>query len=514
MGDNRIGRLAVFVAILVGPMLGPPMRQAGVRAQSTSDWTAPYRPAMLPQFVGDMAAHADAPRYTIDLVLTVTPTEATLTGHQTVLYTNRAPAALDRIVFRLYTNLESYGGDMEVSQITADGLSAESNLDPTRSVLSVILPQPLGRGESVTLEMDFIVTVYEGVTRLYDQFSYLDGVLALPDAYPVLSVYEPESGWWQVTDQPQGDAVFSETAFYTVAVTAPAKWILAVSGSEVEMMANQDGTLTHHYVAPLMRDFALMASANYVAISGEQDGVIVNLYYDPDVLPPTSSAMPDPQVAAATARAGLQMTGNAMRIYDATFGQYPFAELDVVQTATTAGGIEYPGLFVVSSGIWDRENDFFEWVMAHEAAHQWWYSLVGNDQTLHPWMDEALAQYSVAIYIRDREGTAAYQGALDFYRSQYESYIESNPDQVIGEPVTAYPEDAYFFMIYEKGPLFFAALDDAYGHTAVISMLRAYFAAYRYAIAGPDDMLASFESTLGQDLEPIFEDWIGTVPVG
>jgi aminopeptidase N len=263
-----------------------------------------------------------------------------------------------------------------------------------------------------------------------------------------------------------------------------------------------------------MRDFALIASEKYVAIGGEQDGVIVNLYYDPDVPPPTSSAIPDSLVAAATARAGLQMTEDAVRIYDATFGRYPFTELDVVQTATTAGGIEYPGLFVVSSSIWDKDNDFYEWVIAHETAHQWWYSLVGNDQTLHPWMDEALAQYSVAIYIRDREGEAAYQDALDFYRSQYESYIESNPDQAIGEPVTAYPDNAYFFMIYEKGPLFFAALEDAYGHDAVIRMLQAYLAAYRYQIAEPDDMLASFESTLGQDLEPIFEDWIGAVPVG
>jgi aminopeptidase N len=513
MRGRCIWRVIVFAAMLAALALGP-AGQVGVRAQDLGDWTALYRPAMLPPFVGDMATHADAPRYAVDLALDVTPTEATLTGHQTVLYTNRAPAALDRIVFRLYPNLESYGGDMAVSQITADGVSAESSLDATRSVLSILLPQPLDRGVSVTLDMDFTVTVYEGVAPLYGQFSYLDGVLALPNAYPVLSVYEPESGWWQVTDQPQGDAVFSETAFYVVTVTAPPKLILAASGSEVEMTANRDGTLTHRYVAPLMRDFALMASEKYVAISGEQDGVIVNLYYDPDVPPPTSSAMPDPLVAAAAARAALQMTENAVRIYDATFGRYPFTELDVVQTATTAGGIEYPGLFVVSSSIWDASNDFFEWVMAHETAHQWWYSLVGNDQTLHPWMDEALAQYSVAIYIRDREGTAAYQGALDFYRSQYESYIATNPDQAIGEPVTAYPGDAYFFMVYEKGPLFFAALEDAYGYDAVIRMLQAYFTAYRYTVAGPDDMLASFESTLGEDLEPIFEDWIGAVPVG
>ncbi len=76
--------------------------------------------------------------------------------------------------------------------------------------------------------------------------AYLDGVLALPNAYPVLSVYEPGSGWWQVTDHPQGDAVYSETAFYAVSVTAPSDLILAASGSEVDLSANDDGTLTQN----------------------------------------------------------------------------------------------------------------------------------------------------------------------------------------------------------------------------------------------------------------------------
>jgi len=328
-------------------------------------------------------------------------------------------------------------------------------------------------------------------------------VLALPNAYPLLAVYEPGNGWWQVADHPQGDAVYSETAFYRVSVTAPDDLILAASGSEVDLSDNGDGTLTHHYVAPLMREFALFASESYVTLSGEQDGVAITLYFDPD----------RPQAKAA-ARAGLQTTQEAVRIFNASFGGYPFAELDVVQTPTGAGGIEYPGVFVVADDIWNPEETFFEFVIAHEAAHQWWYSLVGSDQALNPWMDEALAQYSVAVYIRDREGEAAYRAALESFRAQYAHYIETRDDNVIGEPVTAYPSNAYFFLVYQKGPLFFAALDEAFGYDAVNRMLRDYFAAYRYGIAEPNDMLTGFEGTLGQDLDDLFEAWVGPFAVG
>jgi hypothetical protein len=130
-------------------------------------------------------------------------------------------------------------------------------------------------------------------------------------------------------------------------------------------------------------------------------------------------------------------------------------------------------------------------------------------------MDEALAQYAVALYIRDREGPAAYHAALDSFGVQYASYLESNADQVIGLPVGAYLGSAYFYCVYQKGPLFFAALDEAYGFDTLQAMLRDYFAAYRYRIAAPEDMLASFERTSGADLHAIFVEWVGDdVPVG
>ena len=500
MKARRIAGVLIALVLVVGVIAAgfPP----GAHAQD-DDWSARYRPALLPAFVGDMASYADAPRYTLDLTLDDTLAGATITGAQQVIYTNRAAIALASIVFRLYPNLESYGGDMTVTGLTVDGVPITPTLDATRSILTVPLTVPLLPGAAVTLNMQFAIIVTADRAPLYAQFSELDGVLALPNAYPVLSVYETGQGWWQVTDHPQGDAVFSETAFYDVTVTAPAALVLAASGSEIGLVANADSTLTHHYVAPLMRDFALFASTQYVALSGEQNGVTVTMYYD--------STRPDARVAA---RAGLELAREAVRIYDSAFGPYPFSELDVVQTPTTAGGIEYPGVFVVATNVWNKDDEFFQFVIAHEAAHQWWYSLVGSDQTLDPWMDESLAQYSVAVFIRDREGADAYRAALDSFRTQYEQYVALYPDQTIGQPVSSYSGGAYFYMVYEKGPLFYAALEDLVGYDAVIAMLRDYFMAYRYRIATPDAMRASYQASLGLDLSALFTEWVGDVPVG
>jgi aminopeptidase N len=211
----------------------------------------------------------------------------------------------------------------------------------------------------------------------------------------------------------------------------------------------------------------------------------------------------------------LQRTRDSLRIFSAAFGPYPFSELDIAQSPNTAGGMEYPGLFAMSTNIWNTSDPTFGFLVVHETAHQWFYSLVGSDQALHPWLDEAVAQYAVAIYIRDMEGEAAYQTALGSFRALYEAFIVDQPDQLIGEPVTAYPGQAYFYLVYQKGPLLYAALDATFGYEAVLHLLRAYCAAYRYRLATPEDALASFESSLGADLHPLFADWVsGGIPVG
>jgi len=504
MIERRFFRIIPFFLALAAAVTLTPA--ASILAQTPGeDPLTRFAPAMLPDFTGDLAAYPDAPRYTIDLALALDESGATLDGHQQVRYTNRTPGALGEVVFRLYPNLRSYGGEMTVSNVTVDGAAAETRLDSTRTVLRVALPEPLAPGAETTLTLDYEIRVQAERERLYAQFSDIGGVLALPNAYAVLSVYEPGAGWWDVAAHPQGDAVYSETAFYEVSLSAPQGLIIAATGSEIAVSEGDAGTLVHHYVAPLMRDFAFFASERYVTLSGAEGGVTITLYYDP--------ARPN---AAQIAQIGLILTKEAVHIFNETFGPYPFSELDVVQTPTSAGGIEYPGLFVVADQVWDKAADYFLFVIIHETAHQWWYSLIGNDQTLDPWMDEALAQFSVALFIGRMEGEDAYDASMTSYAEQVSSFtrLGTDFDRPIGLPVSDYSGRAYFYMVYQKGPLFFGALVERFGADAVIGALQDYFAAYRYGIAEPVDMLLSFEQSLGADLDALFAEWVGEFPVG
>jgi aminopeptidase N len=375
-----------------------------------------------------------------------------------------------------------------------DGTVVRPELRLENSALYVPLAAPLSPGEAVELRLAFASTLPVDPAAGYAQYGYIDGVLALPNAYPLIPVYDDE-GWNVELAPPYGDATFSDTALYQVRLTLPAEMVLATSGTIVERTEHDDGTATVVCASGPMRDFNLVASAEYVAASERLGGVTVTSYYAAG--------------AEQGGRRALDYALHALRVYQELFGPYPFTELDVMATPTTAGGIEYPGLIVVAGRLYDQAGGFFELATVHEVAHQWWYSMVGNDQLDEPWLDEALTQYTSLLYFEGRYGPEGGQQMLEStFMEPYEYLQESDQDMPAGLPVAEYPEGLYGAVVYGKGPLFFHALRQQTGDETFYSILRTYFEQYRYDVAYPQDLLAVAEQVSGQDLDPLYERWI------
>ena len=60
-----------------------------------------------------------------------------------------------------------------------------------------------------------------------------------------------------------------------------------------------------------------------------------------------------------------------------------------------AGGMEYPTLFTAGTRrLSPRQTNSPEAVTVHEAGHQFWYGMVGNNEFDHAWMDEGFNTFS------------------------------------------------------------------------------------------------------------------------
>ncbi len=74
--------------------------------------------------------------------------------------------------------------------------------------------------------------------------------------------------------------------------------------------------------------------------------------------------------------------------------------------------------------------------VVHEAAHEWFYSLVGNDQVKDPWLDESLAQYATLRYYAEQYGEAGASGIRESFYGRWDSCrAGGHPDRIAGRGV-------------------------------------------------------------------------------
>jgi aminopeptidase N len=177
-------------------------------------------------------------------------------------------------------------------------------------------------------------------------------------------------------------------------------------------------------------------------------------------------------------------------------------------------GIEYPGMIAITERIYDPEgylgntpnNIYLESTTAHEVGHQWFYSVIGNDQLDEPWLDESITQYITWLYYVDRYGEAA---AAGFYQSLQDRWNGVEQAAIpIGLPVAAYEGAEYSGIIYGRGPIFVRELAQFMGEETFDAFLHDYYVTYQWGIADTADFRTLAQEHCQCDLSRLFGEWV------
>ncbi|MFN2290676.1 MAG: M1 family metallopeptidase [Anaerolineae bacterium] len=478
----------LLVGVLAGALAGCsilPADDASFPSGNGSDGpTVTVEPSPTPESVGPY------PEYSLSLSLD--PALRHLSGQQRVIVPNHTGVPLDEIVFRLYPNLPQYGGQMEVGAVSVDGQPSAAVLRAEGTALAVPLSQPLPPERGVVIELSFAIEIPEEIEG-YVLFGYSQGIWSVPDGYALLAVHDGD-GWHEEIAPAHGDAVFAEAALYDVTLRLPASLVVATTGSLVVDSPGSDGTRAYQIRGEPLREFTWLASQAYqVSESTAQDTTLRSLYLSGD---------------EAAGQAALNIAAAALRSYESAFGPYPYPEMIVAEAPLLHFGMEYPGLNLIGLSLYREQRAELEDRVVHEVAHQWWYAQVGNDQVNTPWLDEGLAEYSMAIYY-DKVFGEAHVNTLVNQRwlVPYQVAVDNGYDAVVNQPSSAFTWD-YEVIIYAKAALFFHALHQELGDEVFRAVLREYVQQYRWGIATPDDFLAVAESVSGQDLDGLYSQWI------
>jgi hypothetical protein len=420
-----------------------------------------------------------------------------ITGRQTVYYTNEEDVNLDEVYFHLHANL--LDGSIRVSDLFVDGVPIEPELIEGDTAMRIPLGKTLQPGKPAVIDMRFETFVPTDIGRNYGVLAYYAGTLALAHFYPMLAVYD-HMGWNTTPAVVQGDITYSDAAFYLVEATAPADLTIVAAGVEIAREEKGDRQVVRFAAGPA-RDFFLSASPDYRFVSRTIGETTLNSYA--------------PEGLQDGAEFALHVAAAALETFNGMFGEYPYTELDIVTTPTSALGIEYPGIIVGTVNMYDLEagadsgvpvTAILESTTAHEVAHQWFYNVVGNDQLDEPWLDEALVSYLTYRYFLEQHGKGGGEGYFGALESRWD---RANREAIpIGQPVAAYVGLEYGAIVYGRGAVFVRELEEVMGRETFDAFLRDYVAQFAWEIATATAFRELAETHCDCDLGQLWSEWV------
>lgn len=409
----------------------------------------------------------DGPRpvHTVDAVLDY-PSQ-TLQVRQTTVYTNLTGETLTDFVMNIEPNrwLEVFTL-RGVLQKTLGRGSIQPGYDLTGRRLYLELVEPLAPNCTLEVEMLFEIVVppvRTGVDAFKGFFGHTDRQINLGHWLP--SAAERLGDEW-ITRQAMfvGEQEVVGLADWDVTLkieNAPETLAIAAPGTVQLLGANHA-----RYQLDGARDFTISVGDGLsMQQATAEDGTAIEVYTFADATLYTASGVID------AGNHALNVALRSFETYVKLFGDYPYERLLVVQ-GDFPDGMEFSGIVFVSSDWFKNHTgnpaDFLTLITAHEVAHQWWYTRVGSDPALTPWLDEALSTYSEYVFIEQ-----FYPNLKDWW---WQFRVESHsPQGFVDSTIYEFSSiRAYINAVYLRGVTMLHALRNDLGTEVFFDLLRRY----------------------------------------
>ena len=128
-----------------------------------------------------------------------------------------------------------------------------------RTVMSVALPEPIGPGETLTIDIAFTAKI----PRPFARTGVIGNYFFIGQWFPKIGVLDAD-GKWNCHQFHVGTEFFSDFGVYDVRMTVPRGWPVAATGRQRERTDNPNGTTTHRYYQEDVHDFAWTTSPDFL----------------------------------------------------------------------------------------------------------------------------------------------------------------------------------------------------------------------------------------------------------
>lgn len=483
----------------------------------------------------------------------IDPATHTLSGEETITYTNHSPDALNEVWLQLDQNIykpdsrgavtspwprkpgQSTSGYL-LDAVEIDGKPVHYLVSDTR--LRVDLPEALkAKDGQLRLHVRYHYTVpgvWGGRTAVTPTKN--GDIYEIAQWYPRMAVYDDVHGW--DTLPYLGQEFYLEYGTIDYAVTVPWNYIVAGSGklmnpeqvltaterqrlaeaaksdhtvyirkpAEVTDPASRPthgGTQTWRFRMEHTRDVAFAASPAFV-----WDAARIDLPQGKHAL--AMSVYPVEGVGADKWNRSTGYLKGAIEHFSSKWYPYPWPV--AVNLGGHGAGMEYPG--IVFDGYEDHGKGLF-WITAHEIGHTWFPMIVGSNERRHAFMDEGFNTF-IDVYASDAFNHGEYAPKRD---PEYAPGGGNPVDEIL--PLLA-DQDAPTLMThadsvsekyrhsvsYFKGALGLVLLrEQILGPDRFDPAFRRYIATWAYRHPTPSDFFRFMDSAAGEDLSWWWRGW-------
>lgn len=489
--------------------------------------------------------------YTINAVIDDAKDE--ISGEETLVYYNNSPDALNTVYFHLYQNAFQPGsyahalndvnkentefGKYEalkmgtlIEEFKVEGLSTPYTIDNT--ILIAKLSKPIAPGASIKFQIKFKTYWDNGSMRRRFKTFKPDGVNKHFDGvhwYPRICVYDRKFGW--ETDQHLGKEFYGDYGVYDVQLTFPSNYIVEATGAltnESTMLPNElraaidignyskpatdangksiriptgyrytvprEGQKTWIYHAENVHDFAFTADPTYRIGETRWNGV-------------RCIALAQEQNAAYWGPTA-EFVAKVVEIYSTDIGMYGYPK---IVAADARDGMEYP-MITLNGGNWPGH----QYVIAHEVGHNWFFGMIGNNETYRAMLDEGFTQFltswsikkfnHIPMHANSYDEQAVYNGYLNDAINKNDATLNTHSDDFS----SAIGHGGGYRHVYYKTATMLYNLQYVLGDELFLKSMQHYFNKWKFAHPYPEDFRQAIIEYSKVDLNWFFDQWMET----